>query len=59
MKGANKDLADYLYEEYIKDAIKEPTARAIAYEYRMDTDGKIVSSFIKTVIKEHYKIELK
>tara|TARA_R110000796_G_scaffold192641_1_gene309306 strand:+ start:16726 stop:16935 length:210 start_codon:yes stop_codon:yes gene_type:complete len=58
-KDQDKELADYLYKEYIKDAKKELSASAIAYEYKMDTDGKIAASVIKNVIKKYYKIDLK
>jgi hypothetical protein len=55
-----KKFADYIYNEYLKDATQPYTAMRLSQEIMLDTDSRINPVYIKAAIKAHYpEIELK
>jgi hypothetical protein len=56
---SDKRFADYIYKSYLEDAKQDYTAAGIAYTIQMDTDSRINPRYIKSVIKQHYGIDLK
>jgi hypothetical protein len=55
-----KKFADYIYNEYLKDAKQPMTAMRLSQEIMNDTDSRINPVYIKAAIKAHYpEIELK
>lgn len=58
--GKQKKFADYIYNEYLKDAKQPMTAMRLSQEIMNDTDSRINPVYIKAAIKAHYpEIELK
>jgi len=58
--GKQKKFADYIYNEYLKDAKQPMTAMRLPQEIMNDTDSRINPVYIKAAIKAHYpEIELK
>ena len=56
---SDKRFAEYVYKSYLEDSKQPITAAGVAYMIQMDTDSKISSRYIKTVMKTYYNIDLK
>lgn len=56
---SDKRFADYIYKSYLEDAKQSFTAVGVAYMIQMDTDSRVNPSYIKSIMKRHYNIDLK
>ena len=58
-KDQEKEDADFIYNNYIKDNDNISTSKELSHQIRMDVDMSISAGYIKKVIKEYHNIDLK